>query len=345
MLPIVQAMQTLTAADYQPLGPLVNGREFPMLVKKDQVVSVAKLTTMDTLPVLQTLFEHPVIRMPKLQRLLPMEDYVVTVETLINGETLADRLTKQGPLASPVVQTIATDVLETLAALAALNIVHRDIKLSNLMLVNGHCFVIDVNAAREFHTAQSTDTRLLGTSGFAAPENYGFAQTDQRSDIYALGIVLNCLLTGKLPTDSQTIQRTLTTVAPWRQIIAKATALDPEQRYQTAEAMRQAINGQSPRPTTGQLFKTFWHQHRVMIIRSGWLVYTLWWWLLLLIGLDQSGWSAKWQMWWIDFILFGLPVLAHYLNLRLYRHWPNVRRYRVWLRAGETIVILMLLGL
>ncbi|MDN5975304.1 MAG: hypothetical protein L0K98_03420 [Lactiplantibacillus plantarum] len=97
MLPIVQAMQLLSTAGYEPLGPLVAQREFPLLVKKQQVVSVAKLVNPDNVPVLQRLKQQPIPRMPRIEALLTATDCIVSVETLINGQTLVDRLATQGP--------------------------------------------------------------------------------------------------------------------------------------------------------------------------------------------------------------------------------------------------------
>lgn len=184
VLPIVQAMQLLSTAGYEPLGPLVAQREFPLLVKKQQVVSVAKLVNPDNIPVLQRLKQQPIPRMPRIEALLTAADCIVSVETLINGQTLADRLATQGPFSPEMTVRVAQELLITLQALGQQQIVHRDLKLSNVMCYRDHYYLIDVNAARQYHAEQDSDTRLLGTIGFAAPENYGFAQTDQRSDLY-----------------------------------------------------------------------------------------------------------------------------------------------------------------
>ncbi|MCG0592399.1 Serine/threonine protein kinase [Lactiplantibacillus plantarum] len=169
MLPIVQAMQLLSTAGYEPLGPLVAQREFPLLVKKQQVVSVAKLVNPDNVPVLQRLKQQPIPRMPRIEALLTATDCIVSVETLINGQTLVDRLATQGPFSPEMTVRVAQELLITLQALGQQQIVHRDLKLSNVMCYRDHYYLIDVNAARQYHAEQDSDTRLLGTSGFAAP--------------------------------------------------------------------------------------------------------------------------------------------------------------------------------
>lgn len=342
-------MQLLADADYEPLGPLVENHELPLLVRKQRVVYVAKVARPDELPVLRKLAADPVIRMPRIMDLLTDDDCVVTIETLINGQNLVERLATHGPFSSEMVQQVAGEVLESLAALAQLGIVHRDVKLSNIVVAQNHYYLIDVNAAREYRADQSTDTRLLGTSGFAAPENYGFAQTDQRSDLYALGIVLNCLLTGHVPVDSQTSLRTITTVQPWQRIITKATALDPKDRYQSAVAMLNAVRGHHHAPTSASPFtkvKNFYLRHRQKIRRTTGILYVVWLVLLVFVGLDQASWAEKVSMWRFEAIVFVFPVFAHYLNVWLYRQWPNVQwhKYRGWLRAAETLVVLIVLS-
>lgn len=100
------------------------------------------------------------------------------------------------------------------------HILHRDIKPSNLLLGgDGHIRLIDFDAAREEKAEAESDTRLLGTRGYAPPEQYGFAQTDERTDIYALGITVRELLGEKAEK------------LRWRHILKKCTALEPKKRY------------------------------------------------------------------------------------------------------------------
>ena len=82
-------------------------------------------------------------------------------------------------------------------------IIFRDLKPANVMMtVTGHIYLIDFGIARHFKPGQNKDTTALGSSGYAAPEQYGKAQTTQRADIYSLGVTLHQLLTGDDPADS-----------------------------------------------------------------------------------------------------------------------------------------------
>lgn len=346
MLPIVQAMQLLTTHHYIPLGPLVTGREFPLLVQHQQVVYVAKIVAPTEVKVIRQLADQPTSLMPIIYQILQQDDCFVSIETLINGPSLASELTVQGPFSSEVVKQVASDLIKSMQHLEKLGIVHRDIKLSNIMVFEKHYYLIDVSAARQHQRNQSSDTRLLGTSGFAAPENYGFAQTDVRSDIYSLGIVLNCLLTGQVPTSRQASQRQLTTIKFWRPIIQKMTALDPQQRYQNTTTLLAAIfpatkPATRPHPVQRQ-FQHYWPKFQKVL----WWLYAGGWVMLLLASLTEANWVNRLIFLSAIFILTGVPVLMHFFNRWLYHRFTAISwaKYRGWLRAAETVIILLLIS-
>ncbi len=82
-------------------------------------------------------------------------------------------------------------------------IIFRDLKPANVMLTaDGHIFLIDFGIARHFKPGQAKDTSALGSSGYAAPEQYGKMQTTPRADLYALGATLHQMLTGNDPSDA-----------------------------------------------------------------------------------------------------------------------------------------------
>lgn len=109
-------------------------------------------------------------------------------------------------------------------------ILHRDIKPDNILLApDGHIRLIDFDAAREPKANEAQDTRLLGTRGYAPPEQFGFAQTDARADLYALGATFRQLL-GPVARKGR-----------WRHILRRCTALDPKDRYDSAGQIRRAV--------------------------------------------------------------------------------------------------------
>src|SRR5438445_6005634 len=124
----------------------------------------------------------------------------------IEGETLETYLNKMGgKLPIEKVLNIGIQLCSVLDYLHTRqpSIIFRDLKPANVMLTAGdHIFLIDFGIARHFKPGQAKDTSALGSSGYAAPEQYGKMQTTPRADIYSLGATLHQLLTGNDPSDT-----------------------------------------------------------------------------------------------------------------------------------------------
>ena len=88
---------------------------------------------------------------------------------------------------------------------------------------------MDLDIARIEYKNESRDTTLLGTAGFASPEQYGFAETDTRGDIFSMGMLLNFMLTGEV------VQKKIYTKTGLYNVISKAIQIDPEKRYRRIE--------------------------------------------------------------------------------------------------------------
>lgn len=125
-------------------------------------------------------------------------------------------------------------------------IIFRDMKPGNIMLMrDGRVKLIDFGIARFFRYMGAQDTQLLGTPGYAPPEQYGKAQTDKRSDIYSLAMTLFQLMTNTLSekgfglNDVHTLYPLIS--LPVARALEKATSLAPEDRFQSAEDFRRAL--------------------------------------------------------------------------------------------------------
>ena len=117
----------------------------------------------------------------------------IVIEEYISGQSLQELVDNGTVLTSEQVRQIGLQLCQALITLHAAEILHRDIKPSNIMqTADGAIKLIDFGAARIMGTG-TQDTRLLGTPGFAPPEQFGFAATDKRSDVYALGKTLQVL--------------------------------------------------------------------------------------------------------------------------------------------------------
>lgn len=120
-------------------------------------------------------------------------------------------------------------------------IIHRDIKPENIILSSsGEFCLIDFDIAREYKNGQSTDTVFMGTRRTAAPEQYGYAQTDERTDLYALGVTLRYMLTGSYEPEALELADCPKHL---KRCLQKATAFSPNDRYHSAKEFRLALTG------------------------------------------------------------------------------------------------------
>ena len=104
-----------------------------------------------------------------------IEEYIYgdTLFEVLRGETLSKKETIE----------IAVQICEALEILHKIGAVHRDVKPENIIIRGNEAVLIDFDAARIVDSDKSTDTQILGTTGYASPEQYGLSQTDARSDI------------------------------------------------------------------------------------------------------------------------------------------------------------------
>lgn len=117
------------------------------------------------------------------------------------------------------------------------NIIHRDITPNNVMIdYEGNIKLIDFNISRERKQSASRDTTVMGTAGYASPEQFGFTQTGFGADIYAMGVLLNFMLTAKMPNEKLCSGK-------YASIVKKATQIKEEDRYSNVYQMELALQG------------------------------------------------------------------------------------------------------
>ncbi len=125
-------------------------------------------------------------------------------------------------------------------------IIFRDLKPANIMLTQRHVYLIDFGIARHFKPGQIKDTMPLGSPGYAAPEQYGKAQTTPRADIYSLGVILHQLLTGDDPANTPFLLAPIpsdgdTALAKLALLIKQMTEIDANHRPATATAVKHEL--------------------------------------------------------------------------------------------------------
>ncbi len=183
------------------------------------------------------------------------------VMDFVEGDDLETMLEEQGPLDESRVLSWLGQILDALEYMHSRPqpVIHRDIKPANIKITpQGKAILVDFGLAKRFVSGQTTITGAKAVSpGFAPVEQY-IGRTDARSDIYALGATLYCLLTGEAPPESPeraagthlTSPRRLnpTISAHTERVILKAMTINTERRYQTVDKMRLAFFAPLPLP-------------------------------------------------------------------------------------------------
>ena len=169
----------------------------------------------------------------------------------VAGRSLQSIVAETGPVTEQQALQWARELCDILGYLHALEpaVVYRDMKPSNVLVgVGGKLTLIDLGIAREFktHTSQTKDTVAFGTQGYAPPEQYGSAQTDARSDIYALGCTLWHVLAGtpppvEFPLPSIRLKNPRISEA-CEKLIQTCTQLEREKRFQSCAELAVRID-------------------------------------------------------------------------------------------------------
>lgn len=171
--------------------------------------------------------------LPLIYDVINLDDGQIVLEEFIQGVNLAEVM-ESGKYSYVGTRKVMRSVCHALTVLHQRNIVHRDIKPENIMVTkDGRVVVIDLNAARKISNANK-DTVIMGTVGYASPEQLGITQSDTRTDIYALGILLNVMLIGKHPSEQLAKGRA-------GKIVRKCTSVNPDDRFQTVEKLSKAL--------------------------------------------------------------------------------------------------------
>lgn len=189
-------------------------------------------------------------RLPRVEATYELPDCVAVVLDYIPGLTLEQAVAERGRLQQNEAVSLAQQICEAVQELHRLGILHRDLTPANIIVADDGAHIIDLGIARPLtDTAnRNRDTTALGTYGFASPEQYGFAPTDVRSDIFSLGRILGFMLTGVYPDDTRytpLLSDDLHVTPRLRAIVERATAFEPSARYQNVTQFARALTSPS----------------------------------------------------------------------------------------------------
>ena len=128
------------------------------------------------------------------------------------------------------------------------NMIHRDVTPANVIISEEKkAYLVDPGILREVKKNQTNDTQILGTPGYAAPEQFGFTQSDARTDIYALGVLINQMTTGKMPKEALPKDRRL------RKIVTKCTQISAKKRYLNCHQIYKQLDAVLPEDTPADI--------------------------------------------------------------------------------------------
>lgn len=303
-----------------------------LLVKRDDELCVFKrFPTSDP----ETLSALLTVRDPNVAGILGtevMDDGFYIVMEYIEGVTLESYVRDKGTLTYKETVRIAEAVCDGLTAFHKRGLVHRDINPSNIMIDSyDKVKIIDFGICRIYSDEKTADTQLLGTPGFASPEQYGFGQSGYRSDIYSVGVLINYMQTGLLPSEKLVSGRL-------RKVVKCCTQVDEKKRYPDVASLKNVLRfgfpgGKSRVP--GFRENVTWHKIVALIY------YILLLFLYLLqISVDKTAWHNF--TWFISVtVVFVIPelVAVNFLN------WSDKLKFTYSFKKWQLVLFHVVAGL
>ncbi len=172
------------------------GKHKLMIDTSSLVLYLEKNYSSEMLPILESLQKHSLSNVPKIinYKQKKLSTGIISYEQYIEGKSLRELIEDCVYITAENLELYTRSLLETLNKLHSLNILHKDIKPENIIINEDRIYLIDFDISRQYDERKDNDTNLLGTKGYASPEQFGFAQTTNKSDIYSLGITLKELV-------------------------------------------------------------------------------------------------------------------------------------------------------
>ncbi len=233
----MELVEEYRLSEYQDLGMLTDKEQVHIVRNRvNGQIAVRKMVSLDKQEIYRFLQENRNPFLPVIYECIRQRDALIVIEEYLTGKNLGE-WAKDHVFSENEVVRIGIDLCQAMAPLhhADPPIICRDLKPENVIVtLEGRLKVIDFDIARTYQPGQSKDTVMMGTQGYAAPEQFGFGQTDARTDIYGIGALLNYLLVRQFPAE-QIAEGKL------HEVISCCTKLEPDARFQSVEALENAL--------------------------------------------------------------------------------------------------------
>lgn len=319
---------------------LKNINETTMLVEKENFIYIAKVISLEDVPMYKMLMT---INNPNIVGFFGTDvinDRFCIIEEYVQGITLEQYYNaNRSSITDNDIVNIILQVCNGLEAVHNNGIVHRDINPSNIMITgNGTVKIIDFGISRINKNNQQTDTHILGTQGYAAPEQFGFAQTSAKADIYSLGVLINYLKTGYIPNAVH--------ADGWLgDVVNKCTQIDETKRYSNISDLVGALSKKGHllrffSIVPGFRKKIWWH----ILIASLYYISFVFFTYIMIDMAESLRMTICYFM--VDIFLLGMPVpiLTNFLDWtnRLSFVRNNSRSTKIVIQVLLTIMCLII---
>lgn len=279
----------------------------------------------------KTLNELDLQGIPHIYSLKENEEELEIIEEYISCNTLEDCL-KERCFSHEEAYQITRQLCVILDVLHKQTppIIHRDIKPENIFYDGKHVYLFDFDIARNYHENQKRDTTVLGSQGYAAPEQFGFYQTDARSDIYSLGVLYHVLLTNNLP-------RECNYHGFEKNVIDKMISIDPHKRYQDMQEIIRRLD---------QLF----YQNKLIERKEqnyclpGFRSHKIWKMILAVMGYGLaielvSTFKIEGQATELDYFVYRMILILWFvITLVLSTNYLSLRDYLPYYKGQKTLI-------
>lgn len=199
-------------------------------------IYIKKILDVYNIDIYEYLYNHPIEGAPQILDYCEENGQLTIVEEYISGCSLEEKIQNHSLSLNDILSYMQDicDVVEQLHSITPA-VIHRDIKPSNVIITNyNRAVLLDFNAAKYYSSSSTEDTVLLGTQGYAAPEQYGFGSSTPQTDIYSLGIIFK-----------EMIESANLNSRRYDSIIKKCTKINPVERYKNIHDLKVALSAKT----------------------------------------------------------------------------------------------------